>query len=85
MSLFLLGLECECEGGSGVGCNLVSSSVQVYVRRIIFFFFSWNALLDYNRWICEWLRALNLSSADSVQQSVSSNPGRNTCVPEQDT
>ena len=39
------------------------------------------------RWgvVAERLRAPNSSSADSVQQSVSSNPGRDTCVPEQDT
>ena len=35
--------------------------------------------------VAEPLRAPNSSSADSVQQSVSSNPGRDTCVPEQDT
>ena len=35
--------------------------------------------------VAERLRAPNSSSADSVQQSVGSNPGHNTSVPEQDT
>ena len=35
--------------------------------------------------MAERLRAPNSSSADSVQQCVGSNPGRDTCVPEQDT
>ena len=35
--------------------------------------------------VAEWIRAPNSSSDASVQQSVGSNPGRDTCVPEQDT
>ena len=35
--------------------------------------------------IVEWLRAPNSSSAVSVQQSVGSNPSRDTSVPEQET
>ena len=35
--------------------------------------------------MAEWIRALNSSSGASVQQSVGSNPGRDTCFPEQDT
>ena len=35
--------------------------------------------------VAERLRAPNSSSGDSVQQSVGSNPSRDTCVPEQDT
>ena len=35
--------------------------------------------------VAERIRAPNSSSGASVQQSVGSNPGRDTCVPEQDT
>ena len=35
--------------------------------------------------VAEWIRGPNSSSDASVQQSVGSNPGRDTCVPEQDT
>ena len=35
--------------------------------------------------LAEGIRAPNSSSGDSVQRSVGSNPGRDTCVPEQDT
>ena len=35
--------------------------------------------------VAERIRAPNSSSADSVQQNVGSNPGRDTCVIEQDT
>ena len=35
--------------------------------------------------MAEWIRTPNSSSGVSVQQSVGSNPGRDTCVPEQDT
>ena len=35
--------------------------------------------------VAERIRALNSSSGDSVQRRVGSNPGRDTCVPEQDT
>ena len=35
--------------------------------------------------MAERIRAPNLSSGVSVQQSVGSSPGRVTCVPEQDT
>ena len=35
--------------------------------------------------VAEWIRTPNSSSGASVQQSVGSNPGRGTCVPEQDT
>ena len=35
--------------------------------------------------MAEWIRALKSSSDASVQQSVGLNPGRDTCVPEQDT
>ena len=35
--------------------------------------------------VAKRLRAPNSSSAASVQQSVGSNPGRDTCVSEQDT
>ena len=43
---------------------------------------------DHDTWwgvVAERLRATNSSSGDSVQQSVGSNPDRDTCVPEQDT
>ena len=35
--------------------------------------------------MAERIRAPNSSSGASVQQSVGLNPGRDTCVPEQDT
>ena len=35
--------------------------------------------------VAKRLRAPNSSSDASVQQSMGSNPGRDTCVPEQDT
>ena len=44
-------------------------------------------MASYMGWgvMAEQIRAQNSSSGDSVQQSVGSNPGRYTCVPEQDT
>ena len=35
--------------------------------------------------VAEWIRAPNSNSGASVQQSVGLNPGRDNCVPEQDT
>ena len=35
--------------------------------------------------VAERIRVPNSSSGDSIQRSVGFNPGRDTCVPEQDT
>ena len=67
--------------------NIFAWNAWVFEKRVKLVLVSHDQKVKTHKWgvVAERIRAPNSSSDASVQQSVGSNPGRDTCVPEQDT